>query len=67
MNYRALETGIKAFLLIITAFIVADVVNTMARGAMQTLPSFTMPEKVWKKPQPALARVLRDIFPLMPR
>ncbi len=58
MNYRTLETGIKACLLIITAYIVADaVLFTVARGAMQTLPSFTMPEKVRKIPQPALPAV----------
>lgn len=57
MNYRTLETGIKVFLLIITAYMAADVVSIMARGAMHTLPSFTMPEKVRKKITPALPPV----------
>ncbi|MBI4746652.1 MAG: PDZ domain-containing protein [Deltaproteobacteria bacterium] len=46
MNYKALDIGLKAAFLVITAFIAADMVNTTGRGAMQTLPSFKLPEKV---------------------
>ena len=63
MNYRTLETGIKAFFLIITAFIVADVVSTMARGVMQTLPSFTTPVKEKRHallPAPQVSEEIRE-------
>jgi len=60
MNYRTLETGIKIFLLIITAYIAADAVSTMTRGALHTLPSFTMPEKVRKKFTPPLPPVSEE-------
>lgn len=46
MNYKALDIGLKATFLVITAFISADMVNTSGKGAMQTLPSFKLPEKV---------------------
>ena len=46
MNYKALDIGLKATFLVITAFIAADMVNTAGKGAMQTLPSFKLPEKV---------------------
>ena len=46
MNYKALDIGLKATFLVITAFISADMVNITGKGAMQTLPSFKLPEKV---------------------
>lgn len=66
MNYRTLETGIKVFLLIITAYMAADVVSIVARGAMHTLPSFTMPEKVRKKITPALPSLSGERTEMLP-
>jgi general secretion pathway protein C len=49
MTYKILETGLKASILIITAFIAADMVNVLTKGALLTLPSFTAPQKIKKK------------------
>lgn len=53
MNLRTLQPFLIFTFLIITAFITADMVNTIGKGAMQTLPSFRMPERI-KKQQPAI-------------
>ncbi len=50
MNLRTLQPFLIFVFLIITAFITADMVNTIGRGTMQTLPSFKMPERIKKQP-----------------
>jgi len=49
MNYKALDIGLKATFLVITAFIAADMVNTVGKGAVQTMPSFKLPERINKQ------------------
>lgn len=53
MNLRILEPVLLLLFLTVSAFIAADIVNVIDKGAMQTLPSFTMPEKVKKETAPA--------------
>ena len=49
MNLRIIEYLLISIFLIISAFIAADMVNTAGKGAMQTIPSFNVPEKVKKE------------------
>lgn len=49
MNLRILEPVLLFFFLIASAFIAADMANTLAKSNMQTLPSFKLPEKVKKQ------------------
>ena len=46
MTYKVLESGLKASILILTAFIAADMINVFTKGSFQTLPSFTAPKNI---------------------
>src|SRR4030067_1913331 len=60
MTYKVLETGLKASILILTAFIAADMINAFARGSFQTLPSFTAPKNI-KRQEASLPTSLPEI------
>lgn len=60
MTYKVLESGLKASILILTAFIAADMINVFARGSFQTLPSFTAPKKMIRQ-EAALTASLPEI------
>ncbi|MDO8445489.1 MAG: PDZ domain-containing protein [Deltaproteobacteria bacterium] len=49
MNLRTLQPFLIFAFLIITAFITADMVNTMGQGAMQALPGFKIPDTIKRK------------------
>lgn len=49
MNYKALDISLKVFFLCVSAFLAADMVNTISRRAIHTLPSFTIPKRVKKQ------------------
>jgi len=53
MNIRILQPFLIFAFLIITAYITADMVNIIGKGALQTLPSFRMSERI-KKQQPTI-------------
>lgn len=53
LSHKALEIGIKAILLISSAFIVADMANTLTKGAMQAIPPFSAPAKAKRQTPPA--------------
>src|SRR3990172_1093809 len=53
MNIRILHPFLIFAFLIITAYITADMVNIIGKGALQTLPSFRMSERI-KKQQPTI-------------
>lgn len=53
LGHRSLEIGIKVVLLISSAFIVADMANTFAKGAMHTISPFIAPTKAKKQQSPA--------------
>lgn len=46
MTYKVLESALKASILILTAFIAADMANIFTKAALQTFPSFTAPQKI---------------------
>jgi general secretion pathway protein C len=52
MNPRILEPFLVFFFLLVSAFIAADMVNTVGKGAMQTIPSFKVPERVKRQTVP---------------
>ena len=60
MTYKVLETGLKASILILTAFIAADMINVFAKGALQTFPSFIAPQNI-KRQEAALPTSLPEI------
>lgn len=60
MNIRILQPFIIIAFLIISAVIAADMVNTAGKGAMQTLPSFAVPQKVKKEFTPSVTPVAEE-------
>lgn len=59
MTYKVLESGLKVFILILTAFIAADMINVFTKASFQTLPSFTAP-KIIKKQEAVLTPSLPE-------
>jgi len=60
MTYKALGTVFRASILILTAFIAADMVNVFTKGALQTFPAFTAPKMI-KRQQPVLPTLSQEI------
>lgn len=60
MNLRIIEYLLISAFLIISAFIAADMLNTAGKGAMQTLPSFSVPKKVRKEFTPPVSPVVEE-------
>lgn len=60
MTYKVLESGLKTSILILTAFIAADMINVFTKGSFQTLPSLTAPKNI-KRQEAVLPTSLPEI------